>query len=146
MRVVNCNIFINTGPEKIISAFTYAEKLKDWWGVERCLVECKTGGAYTLGWGISNDGIKYISTGVIKKIETDRCLHIGNMVYLNPEHPFIGPQDLKIDIERKGEGCQLKLEQGPYPENNEEHWDWYYRAVLEAWPQVLITLKNYLEK
>ncbi|HNT20823.1 MAG TPA: hypothetical protein PKL70_10385 [Saprospiraceae bacterium] len=27
-----------------------------------------------------------------------------------------------------------------------EDWDWYYQAVREAWPKVLVTLKQYLEK
>lgn len=62
MRNVECTIEINTSPEKIIQSFTDADMLKGWWGVEKSYIELKTGGIYTIGWGISEQGIKYIST------------------------------------------------------------------------------------
>jgi hypothetical protein len=40
----------------------------------------------------------------------------------------------------------LKLTQGPYPENLNSDWDWFYDAVVNAWPQVLLVLKKFLEE
>jgi uncharacterized protein YndB with AHSA1/START domain len=145
MRSVRCNIEIAASPDKIIGAFTVAEKLKGWWGVERSLIELKPGGIYTLAWGISESGISYISTGVIRQYEPAGFLHIGDYMYLNPGRPFMGPLELMIEASPAANGSLLKLEQGPYPEGFGEHWDWYYEVVKEAWPKVLQTLKQFLE-
>ncbi len=53
--------------------------------------------------------------------------------------------ELLINASTVPSGSLLKLEQGPYPEGMGEHWDWYYEVVKDAWPKVLITLKQYLE-
>ncbi len=129
----------------VIRAFTNSDMLKGWWGVEQSLIELKPGGIYTIAWGISESGIRYVSTGVIKQYEPDGFLHIGDYMYLNAERPFLGPLELLIDASPLPAGSLLKLEQGPYPKDRGEHWDWYYEAVNDAWPKVLLTLKQYLE-
>ena len=145
MRNVSCNIEIAVLPEKVIRAFTDSQMLKGWWGVDQSFIELKPGGIYTLAWGISENGIRYVSTGVIKQYEPGGFLNIGDYMYLNPERPFLGPLELLIDASPVPEGSLLKLEQGPYPEERGEHWDWYYEVVNDAWPKMLLTLKQYLE-
>jgi uncharacterized protein YndB with AHSA1/START domain len=146
MRTVDCTIEIKAVPERIIQAFTDEVMLKVWWGVEKSIVQLKEGGIYTLGWGISDSGVKYISTGIIKKIDTGARLHIGDYMYLSAERPFLGPLNLFVETEKTAEGTMLHLQQGPYPQNSGEHWDWYYDAVEKAWPAVLLALKQFLEK
>ncbi len=145
MRSVRCNTEIAVSPEKIIRAFTDPVVLKGWWGVEKSFIELSPGGMYTLAWGISKNGIRYISTGVIKQYEPAGFLHIGDYMYLSSERPFLGPLELLVEASREGSGSKLKLEQGPYPEGKGEHWDWYYNVVNETWPKVLLTLKQFLE-
>ncbi len=145
MRTVSCNIEITVSPEKVIRAFTNSHTLKGWWGVEQSFIELKPGGIYTIAWGISENGIRFVSTGVIKQYEPGSFLHIGDYMYLNPERPFLGPLELLIDVSPVPAGSLLKLEQGPYPEDSDEHWEWYYEVVNDAWPKVLLTLKQYLE-
>jgi uncharacterized protein YndB with AHSA1/START domain len=146
MRTVDCHIEINTIAGKIIQAFTDPSMLKGWWGVEKSLIELKTGGIYTIGWGVSEQGMKYISTGVIKEYVAGKKLHIGDYMYLSSERPFIGPVNLFIEASATTNGTTLYLQQGPYPEGRGQDWEWYYEVVNEAWPKVLLTLKNYLEK
>lgn len=146
MRTISCTIEISTLQDKIIRAFTDAQMLKRWWSVDKCLIELKRGGIYTLAWGISETGIKYVSTGIIKKYEPAKILHIGDYMYLSAERPFLGPLNLIVEASTIANGSMLKLTQGPYPERKGEHWDWYYEVVKEAWPKVLLTLKQYLEK
>jgi uncharacterized protein YndB with AHSA1/START domain len=146
MKYVDCSIEIKTTPEKIIRAFVDDAMLKAWWGVERSFIEAKTGGLYTITWGISIHGIKYISTGLIKIYDETQKLHIGDYMYLSPDRPFIGPINLIIEVTKTVDGSLLNLKQGPYPQGKDEHWDWYYQVVNEAWPGVLQTLKQYLEK
>lgn len=146
MRTVECTIEIDLLPEKILTAFTDEAMLKEWWGVEKCFIELKKEGLYTLGWGISEQGIKYVSTGVIKNYEPGKLLHIGDYMYLNSERPFLGPLNLIIETRPAASGTVLKLTQGPYPEGKGEHWNWYYEVVKEAWPKVLGELKKYLQE
>lgn len=126
-------------------AFTDSGMLKRWWGVERSFIELKPGGIYTLAWGISENGIRYVSTGVICNYEPGLLLHIGDYMYLSPERPFMGPLGLKLETAPLQGGALLKLEQGPYPDGMGTDWDWYYEVVNDAWPKVLQTLKQYLE-
>lgn len=146
MRTVECAMEISVAPQKIISAFTDLEMLKGWWSVEKCFIELKPGGIYTLAWGISENSMRYISTGVIKKYEPGKILHIGDYMYLSEERPFYGPLNLIIEVSAVAHGSLLKLTQGPYPQNKGADWDWYYEVVKEAWPKVLLTMKQYLEK
>lgn len=146
MNSVNCHIQIETSPERIIQAFTDADILKDWWGVEKCFIEIKTSGIYTLAWFVTDSGMKYISTGVIKEYIPGKKLHVGDYMYLSGERPFLGPVSLIIEALPADNGSLLHLQQGPYAEGRGEDWDWYYTVVNEAWPKVLLTLKQYLEK
>ncbi|HEY6504702.1 MAG TPA: SRPBCC domain-containing protein [Chitinophagaceae bacterium] len=145
MRTVGSDIEMAVSPEKIILAFTDDELLRNWWGVERCLVELKPGGIYTLAWDITESGIKYVSTGIIKAYDPSGLLHIEKYIYLSPGRSFLGPQGLKITAVSTGNGCKVSLAQGPYPENVSEDWNWYYEAVADAWPKVLVMLKQFLE-
>jgi hypothetical protein len=49
-----------------------------------------------------------------------------------------------VDLQRKknGTGTLLHVTQDGYREG--EAWDWYYEAVLKAWPSALEGLKKYL--
>ena len=69
MRKVEVTTKIHTTPEQVIKAFTEFGMLKNWWGVERALVDTKTGGVYTLTWSIPKKGFGYVSTGIVKSYQ-----------------------------------------------------------------------------
>ena len=145
MRLVAASIEINARPEKILPAFLNQEHLKAWWAVERSLIEPKAGGVYTLAWNISEQGIKHITTGVIDELIPGEYLMVKNFVYLNPEKKILGPMELEIDLIETGDKLtKVGVVQSGYKYGGD--WDWYYDAVLKAWPQALELLKNYLEK
>jgi len=145
LRRVEAEIIIEAPASIVFNAFVDYQKLKDWWGVERCLIEKKTGGVYSLVWGISESGFKYVFSGIIKNFMSSKLLDIGNVVYFNPEKPLLGPMTLSVKTKTKNTNTtKLILIQDGYQDG--EHWDWYYEAVKEAWPNVLTTLKEYLEK
>lgn len=145
MRTVSATVEIAQPPEITLAAFTSQKMLGEWWGVERCMVDRKPGGIYLLAWGVSEQGIRYLSSGVINAYEPGRLLQIGHYMYVNAERPFLGPQQLQVQTTAFNGGTLLELTQGPYPEQGGEHWDWYYDAVKDAWPRVLQQLKQYLE-
>jgi uncharacterized protein YndB with AHSA1/START domain len=143
MRKVEVTKDIQSTPDKIISAFTEPDILKDWWGVERTLIEKKVGGVYTLAWNISDNAIGFVSTGIISEYNPQNLLVIDKFVYLNPDKPFFGSMTLTIKATEKDYGSELYLCQDGYEHGAD--WDWYYEAVKQAWPVVVETLKNHLE-
>jgi uncharacterized protein YndB with AHSA1/START domain len=80
MRKVEVKINIRTSPEKVIAAFTNPDMLKEWWFVEKTLIEKKSGGLYTLTWNVTDKGFGYVSTGIIKSYITDKELVIENFL------------------------------------------------------------------
>ena len=144
MRKVEASIEINVPPRRVIQAFTDTELLRGWWSVERALVEPKVGGLYTLAWGVSEKGFGYVSSGSIKSYDPESTLVVDNLVYMNPERPLFGPMSLTVKATQNGIGTEVYLCQDGYQQGAD--WDWYYEAVINAWPKVLKNLKSHLEK
>jgi len=143
MRKVEAKIDVKAKPEKIIQAFTDSKMLSDWWGVERNLIELKPGGLYSLAWKITENGFGYISTGIIKEYQFDKKLVVENFAYFNPEKPILGPMSLTVEANAKGNLTEMYICQNGYQDGPD--WDWYYEAVVDAWPKVVEIIKDYLE-
>jgi uncharacterized protein YndB with AHSA1/START domain len=101
MEKIEVTISVKTNPQDVISAFIDPQKLSKWWQVEKTLIVPKTGGVYTLAWGVSEKGIRYVSTGIIKTYLPDHELMVENFVYLNPDKPFLGPMSLTVRATEK---------------------------------------------
>lgn len=119
------------------------DMLNGWWGVEKALVEKREGGVYALVWDISESGFRYVATGIIKSYKADAILEIENYTYLNLKMPIMGPMGLIIEAIVKNNQTELTVTQTGYQSGGD--WDWYYDAVKQAWPDVLASLKEYLE-
>ena len=144
MKKVEASTRIHQPALKVFDAFTEPALLKNWWGVEKCLIEKKQGGIYSLAWGVSEKGFQYISTGVITVFIPGKELLIDHFVYFNPERSILGPTYLRIKFEENNSETLLQLVQGNYQSSIE--WDWFYNSVNDAWPKVLEDLKRFLEK
>lgn len=144
MRKVEASIDIHQPASKVFDAFVEPALLKGWWGVERCLVEKKQGGVYTLTWDISNQGFHYVSSGIITVFHPARELLVDHFIYLNPEKQILGPTYLCIQLHEDNNITTLQLIQGGYQQGGD--WNWFYEAVKDAWPKALMTLKDFLEK
>jgi uncharacterized protein YndB with AHSA1/START domain len=144
MRKVEVIENIKAKPEAVIAAFTDAEMLREWWGVQRTFIDKRPGGLYLLAWNISDQGFGFISTGTIKEYQDDTAFTVDNFVYLHPDKPILGCMTLTVKVREKNNETELYLCQDGYQNGTE--WDWYYEAVKQAWPTVIKTLKNYLEK
>ena len=144
MRKVEASITIHRPAIKVFNAFIEPIQLKNWWSAERCLIEAKQGGIYSLAWNISKQGFQYISTGVITVYQPANELLIDHFVYFNPEKSILGPTYLSLKMEEDDSSTQLKLIQGGYKYGDD--WDWFYDSVKDAWPKVLEDLRSYLEK
>ena len=144
MRKVEVSIVIKTDPETVIKAFTDPKMLKDWWSVERNFIQLKPGGLYSLAWSISENGFGFISTGTVKEYQFDKKLVVENFAYFNPERSILGPMTLTVEARKKENGTELYICQDGYQTGKD--WDWYYEAVVDAWPKVVEIIKDYLEK
>lgn len=144
MRKVEGTIEVKANPNQVIDAIVDFEALKGWWGVERSLIEKKVGGSYVLGWGFSDAGAKYVSCGVISSYEPTKHVQIDNYTYLSPDRQILGPMSLRVEAKPGKDGTSVYLCQNGY--QNGPDWDWYHDAVTHAWPEVLKSLKAYLER
>jgi len=144
MRAVRAESHMSVPPLRVIRAFLDHADLKGWWRVDHSLVEPRTGGVYALGWGVSEHGYQYVSTGIITQLELHRALRIDQFTYFNPAHGILGPMSLSVVAEAEGEGARVTLVQDGYLDG--EHWDWFYDAVVDGWPLALDYLRQYLER
>ena len=144
MKKVEVYIKIATEPENVISAFTELQMLKEWWGVEKCLIQKKVGGLYTIAWNVDETGMGYVSSGIIEKYNPNKELKIVDFVYLNPGKNFLGPMSLTVRVGKVNEISEVYLCQDGYQVG--EDWTWYYEAVKTTWPKVMEEFKKYLEK
>jgi len=143
MRKVEASIVIHQPALKVFDAFIEPRHLRKWWSAERCLIENRQGGIYSLAWKISKHGFQYISTGVITVYHPGRELMIDHFVHFNPERSILGPTYLSLRMNEKDSSTDLQLVQGGYQSGYD--WDWFYDSVRDAWPKVLLDLRKYLE-
>ncbi len=131
-RKVSTSIQVSAGAERALRAFLDPELMKQWWGVERALVEERKGGPWALAWGASEHGYHYVVSGIIKSLLPGKRLRIDSLVYFSPDFPVLGPMRLFVNVRQDGYG------QGP-------DWDRYYQAVVKGWKEALRNLKAFLE-
>jgi hypothetical protein len=144
MRKVEATVEISCSAERIFDAFIQPQLLKQWWKVDRSLIEPRQGGVYSLAWNVSKEGFQYVSTGVITVFQPSKEFLVDHFVYFNPDRPILGPTYLSIKLGELRSSTKLNLVQGGYQAG--EDWNWFYDAVKDAWPKVLVDLKNFLEK
>ena len=143
MRNVEASIVVHKPPDVVLSAFTDSQHLQNWWMVERSHIDLRKGGLYSLVWQISEKGMGYISTGIIGEYIPGCQLRIEQLAYFNPTYPVLGPMELHVFTTPENGSTTLTVIQSGYKSGS--GWDSYYQAVREAWPVVLIRIKDYLE-
>jgi uncharacterized protein YndB with AHSA1/START domain len=143
MRYVETSTLISRKPEEVLNAFTDPTDLKDWWGVERCLIELKKGGLYSLVWQKTSSAIDFVTTGIIAEYIPGCQLKVENMAYFNPGRQIFGPMELMVLTTPEKVGTTLTIVQSGYQYGPD--WDWYYNVVKEAWPVVIAKIKEHLE-
>lgn len=144
MKKVEVKSQITSSPQNVIEAFLDATMMHKWWGVEKCLVEKKTGGVYTLVWNINEQGFSYVTSGIIERLEPNSELVISKLVYLNPEKAILGPMTLTIKATIvDAETSEIYLCQDGYQSGGD--WDWYFEAVKGTWSNVIDNLRKHLE-
>jgi hypothetical protein len=143
MRTVETRIRVAAKPEAALGAFLHVNAMREWWHVERGLVEPREGGVWAIAWECSEHGFKYVITGRLASVDLARRLVISEMLYFNPDRPVLGPMTLTVEAVPVENGCELAIRQEGYRDGSD--WDWYYKAVSWAWPEVAKDIKQFLE-
>jgi uncharacterized protein YndB with AHSA1/START domain len=143
LRNVESSVVVDRQPDVVLSAFTDPLHLKNWWGVDRSLIDLKKGGIYSLVWQKSDNALEYISTGIVAEYLPGCQLKIENMVYINPQRPIFGPMTLMVLTTPEKVGTTLTIVQSGYQFGPD--WNWYYNIVKETWPMVILKIKQYVE-
>lgn len=142
-RKVSTSIQISAGAERALRAFLDPELMKQWWGVERALVEERKGGPWALAWGASEHGYHYVVSGTIKSLLPGKRLRIDSLVYFRPDFPVLGPMRLFVNVREKDGRTRVSVRQDGYGQGPD--WDRYYQAVVKGWKEALRNLKAFLE-
>ena len=144
MRKLDFKIDIHAEPQIVLRAFIDESMLRNWWNVERSLIQPRNNGLYILAWKISESGFGYITSGRINTYNPGSLLLIDKVCYMNPERPLLGPMRIRIRVKPSQGMTRLMIRQSGYGKGMD--WDWYFLAVKEAWPAVLVQLKGLLEE
>lgn len=102
-RGFEAQIALHVTPRRALSAFLNHVDLRGWWGVERSLVQPQVGGLYALAWGVTGQGFRYATTGIVREYEQDRVLDITHYTYFGSQRLILGPMQLTVSAEGRAE-------------------------------------------
>ncbi len=113
-RKVSTSIQVSAGSERALRAFLDPALMKQWWGVERALVEERKDGPWALAWGASEHGYHYVVSGIIKSLLPGKRLRIDSLVYFSPDFPVLGPMRLFVNVREKDGRTRVSVRQDGY--------------------------------
>jgi Activator of Hsp90 ATPase homolog 1-like protein len=122
VRDVTAEIRIAAKPADVLRAFLELKALKQWWGVDRALVEQRPGGVWALAWERSDRGFRYVTVGIIHSYQAGEYPHIEKMLYFHPDYMM----DLNVAVKTAGNETLLIVLQEGYQSGAVR--DWYYLA------------------
>ena len=128
--------YIRTTPEKLWSALTDAEFMKQYWFGMHCESEFATGSP----WKLVNDGGEVWDAGEIVEADPPRRLVIRWRHQNRPELAAEGDSTCTMELEPNGAAVKLAITHTIDREPSE-----LIGAVSGGWPKILSNLKSLLE-
>jgi len=128
--------YIRTTPEKLWSALTDAECMKQYWFGLHCQSQWTAGSPWKL---VSDDGL-ILDTGEIFKAEPPRQLVIRWQNQFKPELKSEGVSQCTMEVEPSGSAVKLSITHTIEREQSK-----FIAAVSDGWPKVISNLKSLLE-
>ena len=129
-------IYIRTTPEKLWSALTDVEIMKQWWFGVRCESQWTAGSPWKL---VSGDG-QVFDSGRIVEAEPPRRLVIRWRHQKRPELEAEGDSLCTIELEPSGSAVRLSI-----THTIERDPSKFIEAVSGGWPKIISNLKSLLE-
>jgi uncharacterized protein YndB with AHSA1/START domain len=128
--------YIRTTPEKLWSALTDAEFMKQYWFGVHCESEWRAGSSWKM---MYPDG-RITDAGEIVEVEQPRRLVIRWRHQMNPELKAEGESRCTIELEPLGPAVKLSITHTIEREPSQ-----FIAAVSGGWPKILSNLKSLLE-
>ena len=128
--------YIRTTPEKLWSALTEAEYIKQYWFGMRCESEWTAGSSWKL---ISSEG-QVFDAGEIVEAEPPRRLVIRWQHQNKPELKAEGASQCTMELEPSGAAVKLSITHTIERERSK-----LIEAVSGGWPKIMSNLKSLLE-
>lgn len=128
--------YIRTTPEKLWSALTDAEFMKQYWFGNHCESEWKAGAAWKM---VSGEG-KLLDAGDIVEADPPRRLVIRWRNQFRPELKEEGDSLCTMELEPSGSAVKLSITHSIEREGSK-----FIEAVSGGWPKILSNLKSLLE-
>ena len=128
--------YIRTTPEKLWSALTDADFIRQYWFGMHCECQWTAGSSWTL---VSADG-QIFDTGEIVEAEPPRRLVIRWQHLSKPEIRAEGPSQCTMELEPSGTAVKLSITHTIEREPSK-----LIEAVSGGWPKVISNLKSLLE-
>lgn len=128
--------FIRTTPEKLWSALTDANQMKEYWFGMQIKTEWKTGAAWQM---LFPDG-SVADTGEILELERPKRIRLKWRNEFRPELKAEGFAYCTIELEPYGEAVRLSI-----THTIERADSNFIKAVSGGWPKILSNLKSLLE-
>jgi len=129
-------VYIRTTPEKLWSALTDAEQMKEYWFGMHFKTDWKTGAQWQM---IFPDG-RVADTGEILELEPPKRIQLKWRNEFRPELKAEGFALCTIDLEPVGASVKLTL-----THSIERTESKFIQAVSGGWPKILSNLKSLLE-
>jgi uncharacterized protein YndB with AHSA1/START domain len=128
--------YIRTTPEKLWSALTDVEFMKQYWFGMRCECQWTKGSSWQL---VSGDG-QIFDSGEIVEAEPSRRLVIRWQHQNRPELKAEGPSLCTMELEPSGSAVRLSITHSIEREPSK-----LIEAVSGGWPKIISNLKSLLE-
>lgn len=128
--------YIRTTPEKLWSALTGVEFIRQYWFGMRCECQWTKGSPWQL---VSGDG-QVFDTGEVVEAEPPRRLVIRWQHQIKPELKAEGESRCTMELEPSGSAVRLSITHTIEREPSK-----FIEAVSGGWPKVMSNLKSLLE-
>jgi uncharacterized protein YndB with AHSA1/START domain len=128
--------YIRTTPDKLWSALTDAEFMKQYWFGNHCESQWKAGSAWKM---VSGEG-KLLDAGEIVEADPPRRLVIRWRNQFRPELKEEGDSLCTMELEPSGTAVKLSITHSIEREGSK-----FIEAVSGGWPKILSNLKSLLE-
>ena len=128
--------YIRTTPEKLWSALTDVEFMKQYWFGMRCECEWKTG----TSWKLVSDGGQVFDDGEIVEADPPRRLVIRWRHQIRPELKAEGPSLCTMELVPQAGAVKLTI-----THSIERDPSKFIEAVSGGWPKIVSNLKSLLE-
>ena len=128
--------YIRTTPDKLWTALTDAEFMKQYWFGNHCESQWKAGSAWKM---VSGEG-KLLDAGEIVEADPPRRLVIRWRNQFRPELKEEGDSLCTMELEPSGSAVKLSITHSIEREGSK-----FIEAVSGGWPKILSNLKSLLE-